>query len=64
MRLTIENAKEYDGKKLYGKQVFHYWPLTVKQLSGKWYVVDRNSVMMPVPDSGDKFNAIYFEHAE
>ena len=59
MKLTAENASEFIGKQLTGG-LFHYWPLTVKQIGSKYYTVDRNGVMMQVDDS----DPVYFNHAE
>lgn len=59
MKLTKENAKEYEGKKLDSKKrIFHYYPLRVvmHEKLGPCYV-DRNGVMARIPDEG-----VYFEN--
>lgn len=62
-KLTIDNAEQYVGKKLYGK-FFHYWPVTVKRLNGVWYCVDACDVMVAVPPATEKFNTIWFDRVE
>ena len=64
MQLTQENARQYLGKKLTGG-LFHYWPLTVHEINGKFYAADRNHTMFPVPSEQDPANMqIYFNHVE
>ena len=58
MRLTKENAAEYEGKTLDSKKrLFHYYPLRVvlHKTLGPCYT-DRNGVMMKIPEEG-----VYFE---
>lgn len=63
MQLTQENAHLYEGKKLDAhKRRFHYYPLEVKKINGKWMVKDRVGVCMPIPDKKDDFNRIDFDY--
>lgn len=41
---------------------FHYYPLrVVKGKNDRYYYVDRNGTMMPVPSDTDTFNTVYFD---
>ena len=63
MKLTQENAHEYEGKKVDAhRRRFHYYPLEVKKGSrGEYDVIDRNGVRMAIAPERDLFNGIEFD---
>lgn len=62
MRLHKGNASKYVGCVLDSKKrMFHYYPLLVKEINGKYYYRDATNTMMPVPDENDLFNSVYFD---
>ena len=60
MRLTRENAAQYEGKLLdCRRMLFHYYPLrVVKHSTMGWMYVDRFHVMMRIPEEGIEFDSI------
>jgi len=60
MRLTRENAAQYEGKLLdCSKKLFHYYPLkVVNHPTMGWMYVDRFHVMMRIPEEGVFFESI------
>lgn len=60
MRLTPENAHEYEGKTLESdRMLFHYYPLkVVKHPTMGWRYVDRYGVSMRIPAEGIYFDRV------
>lgn len=63
MRLTQDNAHEYEGKLLDANpRMFHYYPLEVrKNPSGVYCVKDATGTNMTIPERYDLFNRIDFD---
>ena len=62
MIITQENAKPLLGKMLDAeKRRFHYYPLTVFERNGTFYIKDSAGVCYEIPPESDKFNAIRFD---
>ena len=53
--ITLETAPELLGARVdCHKRLWHYYPLKVTQMkSGRYYIVDRNGVAMPISE-GDR----------
>lgn len=60
MRLTRENAPEYEGKTLEcDRMLHHYYPLlVVKHPTLGWRYVDRLGVSMEIPVHGIEFDRV------
>ena len=47
--ITLETAPELLGKTVdCFKRKMHFYPLRVIQITGRYYILDRNSVAMPI----------------
>jgi len=66
MRLTPENAHEYEGKTLESdRMLFHNYPLrVVKHSTMGWMYVDRFHVMMRIPEEGIHFDRVMEDDPE
>ncbi len=62
MRLTKENAYQYEGKKLDANvRRFHYYPLEVIKINGEYAVKDSVGVCTRIPPEKDLFNRVDFD---
>lgn len=62
MRLTTENARLYEGKKLdTHRRMFHHYPLEVKKINGEYFVKDSVGVCYKVPSPKENFDRIDFD---
>jgi len=60
MRLTPENASQYEGKILdSSRKLFHYYPISpLFHSSLGWCFVDRFGTMQKIPDDGVFFDEV------